>query len=94
MYKVGDSVRVVKIDKLPGMEGKPELTMGAEYTVLNICEDSKGNQHLDIGLRTTKKYVRSFETEEELPLNKYYNLDGDNLHKITQWCHPTRFELI
>lgn len=86
-FKTGDKIKAIKIEQFPEMEGKPNLNLHNVYEIQDICLDSKGNQHLDVGLRTTKNYVRSRETEQELPKNKK---DGE----ITQWCHPSRFELV
>lgn len=83
MFEVGQKVRVVKTDKLKGKDIAPRLKMGSEEIILGICLDSKGNQHLDVGIVSKISYVTSFETGEELP-------DGDKIH----WCHPSRFELI
>lgn len=80
-FKTGDKIRVVKVEPLEGNEIAPPLKMGDEHTVGQICEDSKGNQHLDVGLVSSVSFVRSWETKEELP-------NGDKIH----WCHPSRFE--
>tara|TARA_R110000803_G_scaffold78075_3_gene143112 strand:- start:1792 stop:2079 length:288 start_codon:yes stop_codon:yes gene_type:complete len=80
-FKKGDSVRVI-IDKVLGKNGhKPNLTIGEEKMVLGIILDSKGNYHLDVGLKSKLNWISSIETGEEL-------LDGDKIH----WCHPSRFE--
>lgn len=65
---------------LQGNEIGPELVVGEEYLIKEIILDSKGNQHLDVGLKSKLNYVRSFETKEDLDR-------GDSIH----WCHPSRF---
>lgn len=82
-FKKGDSVKVVNVDLLKGNDKKPELILGSKHNIEEIIEDSKGFQHIDVGLKSKLNYIRSFETKEELK-------DGDKIH----WCHPSRFELI
>lgn len=67
---------------LPGNEVAPPLEAEKEYPVKGIALDKEGNQHLDVGLVSLYNYIRSHETEEDLP-------NGDKIH----WCHPSRFEL-
>lgn len=83
MFKEGQEVRVIMVDFLPNKENKPKLEMGEVRTIQEICLDSKGNQHLDVGLVSNLNYVTSHETGEELP-------NGDKIH----WCHPSRFEAV
>jgi hypothetical protein len=83
LYKEGDKVRVILTRPLGDNSCAPPLVMYQEHKVNKVIEDTKGNQHLDIGLVSKINYVTSFETKEELP-------DGDKIH----WCHPSRFELI
>ncbi len=80
MYTVGDTVIATNNEPLPGNDYAPELELTKEYPVIEIILDSKGNQHLDVGLKSKLGYVRSYETEEKLPR-------GDKIH----WCHPSRF---
>ncbi len=82
IFKEGQTVRCVNTNRLSGNEEKPELRLNQQYVVKSIVLDSKGNQHLDVGLSSSLAYVRSYETKENLP-------DGDTIH----WCHPSRFEL-
>lgn len=82
-FKKNDTVRAVDTLPLGDNEVAPPLKMDENYTVKDICVDSAGNQHLDVGLKSRYNYVRSFETQEELP-------KGDSIH----WCHPSRFELV
>ncbi len=82
-FEVGQKVRVVNNTPLRGNDVAPHLKVGDEKEVLQIVLDSKGNQHLDVGLESNLQYVRSWETKEDLP-------NGNKIH----WCHPSRFELI
>ena len=79
-FQVGQTVKCVNVDRLEGNDAKPPLELNASYPIKQITLDSKGNQHLDVGLKSEMNYVRSFETKEKLP-------DGDTIH----WCHPSRF---
>lgn len=81
-FEIKDTVRVINVKPLPGNLIAPPLELDKEYPVLGICLDSEGNQHLNVGLRSVHNYVRSFETEEELP--------DSSVGKI-HWCHPSRF---
>lgn len=76
-------VKCINVQALPGNDVAPPLKLNDEYEVKTIIKDSKGNEHYDVGLKSEYKYIRSFETQEELP-------DGDKIH----WCHPSRFEKI
>lgn len=78
---VGDKVICINNKPLTGNETAPELVIGNEYTIKAVTYDSQNNPHLDVGLKSSLNYVRSYETEEKLP-------DGDKIH----WCHPSRFE--
>lgn len=79
-FKEGQNVTVVSNLPLPGNDKSPTLRIGNKLTIRKIVLDSKGNQHLDVGVSSTVAYVRSYETGEELP-------EGDKIH----WCHPLRF---
>jgi hypothetical protein len=79
-FNVGDIVIAVFTQPLPGKEIAPKLTLKAEYEIKTICEDKKGNQHIDVGLKSDVNSVTSFETNKELP-------GGIRL------CHPNRFIL-
>src|SRR5690606_12606755 len=82
-FEIGQTVKVVLVDPLPGNDVAPDLTLGDHKVIQDICTDRKGNQHLDVGLESNINYVTSWETGEELP-------GGDIVH----WCHPSRFELV
>lgn len=81
--EIGNNLRVVNADPLPGNEVAPPIDKNDIYPCLNIIEDSQGNQHIDIGIASMYNYIRSHETKEELP-------NGDKIH----WCHPSRFEVV
>ncbi len=68
------------IDPLPGNKIAPPLEMGKRYEIVSIVLDSKGNQHLNVGIASEVAFVTSYETKEELP-------QGD----VIWWCHPSRF---
>lgn len=61
----------------------PNLKVDEIYELVQTCKDSQGNEHYDVGLKSTLNFVRSIETGEELP-------NGDKIH----WCHPSRFEVV
>jgi hypothetical protein len=81
-FTVGQVVIAKHTGYLAGRSVKPPLEEGKHYPILNIIYDSKGNQHLDVGLTSRYNFIRSQETDEELP-------NGNIIH----WCHPSRFEL-
>ena len=83
VFTVGQIVRPTFFMPLPEREVTPPLGPGKTYPVKGITVDSKGNQHLDLGLPSKYSFVRSYETDEPLP-------NGDTIH----WCHPGRFELV
>lgn len=76
--EVGDTLKCIFAERLPGKDKGPDLKKGDEYTCKAIHLDSKGNPHIDVGLELKINHVTSFATGEELP---------DNTH----WCHPNRF---
>lgn len=82
IFKEGEKVRAVFFDPLPGNNVMPDLDKEEVYTVKGTTLDSKGNQHLDIGIESEFEFIRSYETGEHLT-------NGDKIH----WCHPGRFEL-
>lgn len=82
-FEQGQQVRVVNNKPLAESGYAPDIKVGDEYPILNIVLDKKGNQHLDIGLKSKLNFITSIETGEELP-------NGHLVH----WCHPSRFELI
>lgn len=83
IYHVDDIVKIINDAPLSGNTIAPSVIIGDEYPVLHIINDSKGNQHLDLGLKSECNYIRSWETQEELP-------DGDKIH----WVHPSRVEIV
>lgn len=83
MFEVNQKVKCINIDILKGNEIAPKLELGKEYTIETLVLDSKGNQHLDVGLVSDLNWVTSYETGEKLP-------KGDLIH----WCHPSRFEVV
>ena len=82
-FKIGNTIKVINDKPLKGNENGPYIKLDSEHSILNIILDKKGNQHLDIGVKSPYSYITSYETGEELP-------NGDTI----QWCHPSRFELI
>lgn len=82
IFEIGQVVIAKNNKPLEGNTIAPELVIDQEYPILGIITDEKGNQHLDIGIKSMYNYITSWETSEELP-------DGDKIH----WCHPSRFEL-
>lgn len=83
MYKVGDKVEIVFDGYLKDRDVKPAVIMGEQHIIQGIVLDSKGNQHLNIGLKSHYNYIRSQETNEELP-------NGHILHYI----HPSRVKKV
>lgn len=81
-YNAGEKLVCVNVEPLKGNDKAPPLTLGETYKVKTIVLDKEGNQHLDVGLKSTLNFVTSYETKEELP-------DGNKIH----WCHPSRFQL-
>lgn len=80
--KTGDKIKCVNNSPLEGNNIAPPL-IGKEYTVKEVILDSKGNSHLDVGLKSRYNFITSFETKEELPRGNYVH-----------WCHPSRFALL
>lgn len=83
MFNVNEKVVCINNKVFDYSENKPPLEEGKEYKIEAIQLDSKGNQHLHVGIKSNLNYVRSKETLEELK-------DGDKFH----WCHPSRFQKI
>ena len=81
MIQVGDKLKCIFAEKLPGKEKGPALKKGEEYECRSIHLDSKGNSHIDVSLPLEINSVSSFATGEELP-------------PTTHWCHPNRFVII
>jgi hypothetical protein len=82
-FAVGDEGLVINAGFLKGNNIRPPLSSGVKYVIKGICYDRQGNQHLDVGLKSSYETISSYETGEELP-------DGDKIH----WCHPSRFSKI
>ena len=82
-FEVGQLVKAIMIDCLPGKEYAPNLKIGEEREIKDIVLDSAGNQHLDLGLKSNLNWIRSHETDEVLPRST-------EVH----WCHPSRVELV
>ena len=76
--KVGDKLKVIFTQVLPGNDVAPTLKHGMEYRCLSVYTDKLGNDHIDVGLNRSCNYVTSYATGETLPGN-------------THWCHPNRF---
>lgn len=80
IFKIGEKIKAINNQPLNGNDIAPELILGNEYKIQDIVLDKKGNQHLDVGLKSKVNYVCSIETGEKLP-------KGNIIH----WCHPLRF---
>lgn len=81
MIQIGDRLKCIFTQKLPGKDYSPSLKLEGEYECKSIHLDSGGNSHIDVGLPLELNYVKSYATGEELP-------------KTTHWCHPNRFIVI
>jgi len=81
-YKAGDTVRAIFIDPIGPRTVAPPLELNQIYVVKDIIQDSKGYQHIDVGLVSKYNFIESVETGEELDRGE-----------IVHWCHPSRFEL-
>lgn len=79
-FAVGDNVTCLNNKPLTGNIVAPLLKVGEIYPIKEIFLDSRGFQHLDIGLPSKYNYIKSYETGEDLP-------KGKEIH----WCHPSRF---
>lgn len=82
-FNVGDLVKINNDSPLSGNTVAPPVTIGDLHIVKHIVLDRKGNQHLDLGLKSEYEFIRSWETGEELP-------DGDKIH----WVSPWRVEIV
>lgn len=81
MIKVGDKLKCIFNQKLPGKDCAPLLLQNTIYNCKGVHIDSKGNSHIDVGLPLELNWIKSYETGEELP-------------STTHWCHPNRFIII
>lgn len=77
MIQVGDKLKCIFNQVLPGNEHAPNLTLGEEYTCSAVFQEG-GHIHIGVGLDLKLSFVRSYATGEELP-------------PVTHWCHPNRF---
>lgn len=82
IFKVGQTVKVINDAPLSGNTVAPPVIIGDEYEIIHIITDKKGNQHLDLGIESKYEFIKSWETDEELP-------DGNKIH----WVHPSRVQL-
>lgn len=80
-FELGDKLKCIFKNVLPGNTVGPDLKLGLEYPCKNIFVDSQGYQHLDVGITTEFEMIRSYATKEVLPGG-------------TAWVHPNRFVLI
>lgn len=74
----GNKLKCIFNTALPGNKNAPPLELAKEYEVKDLCTDSMGNIHVDVGIVSELNYVTSYATKEELPGNAH-------------WCHPNRF---
>lgn len=81
MIKIGDTLKAIFIQPLPGKNVVPALNIKHEYVCKDIFYDKDDNPHIDVGLRMTHDWVTSYATGEILPNH-------------THWCHPNRFIII
>lgn len=77
MIQVGDKLKCIFNQVLPGNEIAPPLELGKEYECSSVFMEG-GNLHIGVGLEMKVNFVKSYATGEELP-------------PITHWCHPNRF---
>ena len=78
MITLGDKLKCIFTQPLPGNDHAPKLKQDQEYVCIAVHIENRGFSHIDVGLPLELNFVRSFETGEELP--------GD-----VHWCHPNRF---
>lgn len=78
LINVGDIIKITNDAPLSGNTVAPPVTIGDEYPVLHTITDSKGHQHIDIGIKSEYMSIKSWETGEELP-------DGDKIHWVSPW---------
>ncbi|MFA9239465.1 MAG: hypothetical protein ACEQSQ_06190 [Candidatus Paceibacteria bacterium] len=83
IYEIDDVVKCIDDSPLIGNIVSPPIVIGEEYVVRNIVLDKNYNQHLDLGLKSHFTFIRSWETNEELP-------QGDEIH----WVSPIRVKFI
>lgn len=78
IFKEGEKVTPVYFNPLPGNKVSPDIYKDDTYIVKSITLDSKGNQHLDVGVVSKYEFIRSYETGEELP-------DGKKNSLVSSW---------
>lgn len=76
--KVGDKLKVIFTQALPGNDVAPQLVHGSPCECKAVYTDAAGQDHIDIGLVRSCNYVTSYATGETLP-------------GTAHWCHPNRF---
>lgn len=82
-FKVGDVVKILNDAPLSGNTVAPPVVIGEEHEVKGFIIDERGDQHIDLGLKSQYEYVSNWKTGVPLP-------DGDKIH----WVHPSRLKLI
>ncbi len=81
IYSLGEDITLENREPLKGNDIAPPFPKRKKnYKVLRIEIDSKGNQHLGVGLKSKVNFVTSYETGEHLT-------GSGNTH----YCHPSRF---
>lgn len=80
--KIGDTVKIISDDYLPGNDVKPPIHNGETYIIQDIYECKCGVRHLDLGLISQWSYISCHKCDERL-------LNGHAIH----WCAPQRVEL-
>ncbi len=83
IFKEGEIIKPTFFLPLPNREVAPPLEPERSYPIKSIALDSKGNQHINVGLPSKYSSIRSYETGEHLH-------NGDTIH----WCHPCRFRIV
>lgn len=72
----------INIQPLEGNMIAPPLVLNKDYgkpQVIHTCDC--GQDHYDVGLKSTVTFVRCYKCKKELPLGH-----------IVWWTHPSRFE--
>lgn len=79
--QVGDKLKAIFTQALPGNDVAPQLKHGIEYECKQVHTDRQGNDHIDVGLIRNVNFVTSYATGEQLP-------------GTAHWCHPNRFIIV
>ena len=82
-FEVGQTVKATNIAPLAGNDRSPNLELNKDYPVKQIILDSKGNQHLDVGLVSELNYVTSWDTKEPFSLSIPRCLPAEDVLCIT-----------